>query len=437
MSDYLIQGETLTAIADAIRSKTGKTDAILVPDMPAEIAGITADGGSSADVCYVTFVSHDGAVEYGKKAVAVGDDCADPIARGLFETPVRESTVQYDYTFAGWATEPNGGLDNSALKTVTEDRTVYANYIAAVRYYTISYYDGDTLLKSESLAYGAMPAYIPEKNGFNFEGWEPESAAVSGDASYFAQWSEALTFAGASWADIAAVSEAGEASKFFAVGDTKEVVLTDTDGNTETITVAIAGFDHDDLADGSGKAGISIVCISVPTYTTPWYSTYAANNSYPYYYSGTNTFSCHTSDVWTRLQKTGAIWNRLPTALQNVIKPVMKEYDDSVGVDASIKTISQDLFPLSITELGNTLSKNTYYLSVLGSRYELFPKSDSAPTVTTGNDPETTVSYWTRNMYRHSNTDGRGGVYCSGTTYGQDTGAAITTLRYLRFGFCV
>ena len=117
--------------------------------------------GSSADLRYVTFMSYDGLVEYGKKAVAVGDDCADPIARGIFATPTRESDAQYNYTFYGWAAEPNGGANASWNKAVTEDKTVYANFTAAVRYYTITYYDSDgtTVLKTESLAYGALPSY--------------------------------------------------------------------------------------------------------------------------------------------------------------------------------------------------------------------------------------------------------------------------------------
>ena len=40
MAEYLIQDTTLTAIADAIRNKSGKTDEIFVSDMPIEIAAI-------------------------------------------------------------------------------------------------------------------------------------------------------------------------------------------------------------------------------------------------------------------------------------------------------------------------------------------------------------------------------------------------------------
>lgn len=48
MADYIIQDTTLTGIADAIRGKTGGTDPIPVPDMAAQIAGISGGGDSSA-----------------------------------------------------------------------------------------------------------------------------------------------------------------------------------------------------------------------------------------------------------------------------------------------------------------------------------------------------------------------------------------------------
>ena len=45
MSEYLIQGETLTCIADAIRSKTGSADAIAVGEMAGAIDGLKTGGG--------------------------------------------------------------------------------------------------------------------------------------------------------------------------------------------------------------------------------------------------------------------------------------------------------------------------------------------------------------------------------------------------------
>lgn len=46
MAEYLIQGETLTAIGDAIRAKDGSTAQIAPGDMPAKIAAIETGGGS-------------------------------------------------------------------------------------------------------------------------------------------------------------------------------------------------------------------------------------------------------------------------------------------------------------------------------------------------------------------------------------------------------
>ena len=50
MSEYLIRGETLTGIADAIRGKTGGTDPVAVFDMAAQIDGIQAGGSGGGDI---------------------------------------------------------------------------------------------------------------------------------------------------------------------------------------------------------------------------------------------------------------------------------------------------------------------------------------------------------------------------------------------------
>lgn len=47
MSRYLIQEQTLTAIANAVREKNGTTEPIKVSELPSEIANIQAGGGDS------------------------------------------------------------------------------------------------------------------------------------------------------------------------------------------------------------------------------------------------------------------------------------------------------------------------------------------------------------------------------------------------------
>ena len=276
----------------------------------------TADassGGSSDELRHVTFMSYDGTVEYGKKAVAVGDDCADPIARGIFDTPTRESTAQYNYTFSGgWATVPNGGKDANALKAVNEDRTVYANYVSAVRYYTITFYDSDgtTVLTTKSVAYGSVPSYTPTKEGYDFGGWNPTPVAVTGPASYSAVWVEKPAFATATWAKIKEVCDAGMHKSTFAIGDKKPVTLTYADGTSETINFTIVDMDVDVRADGT-KAPLTLMADNIVKESMPKESTYT-NSKYPIYKS---------TVAVNFLTK---IYNAFPTDLRSAITKVCK-----------------------------------------------------------------------------------------------------------------
>lgn len=222
------------------------------------IKGIASGGGGGATVDpvhTVTFMSWDGSAVLGQRSVVDGDDCADMVARGEWETPTRESTDQYNYTYAGWSQTSGGAASSSALSAVTADRTVYAAFTSAVRYYTITYYDGDTLLKSESLAYGALPSYTPIKDGFTFQYWEPELSSVTGDAEYSAHFIEKMTLAGSSWAKISEISEAGLGESYFAVGDTKAVTINGQVGVytiSDTYYVYIIGFNHNSELEGDG-----------------------------------------------------------------------------------------------------------------------------------------------------------------------------------------
>lgn len=291
--------DTKTAIRRAIVEKgQNVADSDTFRSYADKIKAIGAGGGSSADVRYVTFASEDGSTVYGVKPVAVGDDCADPIARGIFSTPTKESDVQYNYTFAGWATEANGGMNSAALKAVTEDRTVYANFAAIVRYYTITYYDGDTVLKTVSLAYGSTPeAYSPEKSGYSFVGWNPEVATVTGNASYYSQWKVQETLADYTWEQLDAMPLAELKTKF-KLGDMKDYY-------------ALVGFEQDTLASGTGKARMSFIRMSLvgSAVHAAGYENYV-----------------NLSDHYVRMQNDPSKYVPSYESISAVAKPVKKKY---------------------------------------------------------------------------------------------------------------
>lgn len=332
-------GELFGSIADAIREKTGDTAKMKPVDFPEKITAIEAGGGgSSADVRYVTFMSEDGSETYGVKPVAVGDDCANPIARGLFSTPTKASSAQYNYTFAGWATAPNGGLDSNALKAVTEDRSLFANFASVLRTYTIRFWDGDTVLKSITLTYGSTPSITdPEKSGYSFDCWNPAISAVTGDADYYAQWTMNLNFANATWADIASVAESGNAANVFALGDTRTIPVKFNDGNTYNVDFEIVGFNHDNLADGSGKAGITVISKQI----LPGNKSCGVTEGY------WKVKSWDVSDIRTALNN--VFYNGLPSDLKPYVKTVTKL---SANKDKAINASEDKIWIPSGTELG-------------------------------------------------------------------------------------
>lgn len=400
-----VLGNLFKDIADAIRSKNGETGTMKPAEFPEKIAAIqTGGGGGSGDVRYVTFLSHDGTVILGIKAVAVGDDCADPVDRGLFDAPTRESTAQYEYTFAGWSTIANGAPSSSALKAVTEDRTVYAAYTASVRYYTITYYDEDgaTVLKTENLAYGSIPSYSPKKSGYEFVEWVPTPTAVTGNTSYKATWKAMSSFGSADWAEIVSIVESGNAQEYFRIGDQRIITY-----NGKDVTLQIIGFDHDELYSGSGKAGMTI-------WTKDIVQTRAFNGgpstSGGYGLSGMANYVNSTCKGY------------LPEEIASSIKRVKKYYSDGKTSGSVVASNGYDLWLLSTTEIG---ADGYGHKSGEGAVYPFFDGT---------NGPRNKgASWWTRSVY----TPGTNGTFAYVDSDGSMKNAVATGSRGLVFGFCI
>ena len=111
-------------------------------------------------------------------------------------TPTRASDAQYHYTFAGWSLTPGGSADPNAMKNITADRSVYAAFTTTVRTYTVTWYNGTTLLETDTnVPYGTTPTYNgadPVYNGsgdpadYKWNGWNPAVGPIQGDTKYTA-----------------------------------------------------------------------------------------------------------------------------------------------------------------------------------------------------------------------------------------------------------
>lgn len=346
-------------------------------------AGKASGGGSGdySDVHFVTFMSEDGTTELYKRAVVDGDDCADPVKRGYIDEPTKESTVNYNYTLVGWSATPNGALDENILKSVTADKTVYANFAAVLRYYTVTYYDDDgtTVLKTESLAYGATPSYKPTKDGFDFVEWTPKEA-VSGDMSYTAVWKVKAAFETATWAEIAAICEAGTAEEYFKVGDKKPVTLTYSDGTSETINFTIVDMGVDTLTDKT-KGAITCMADNIPNIGIVKPAT-AYNKASSTLYDMSNSK--------TALEN---IFNALPSELQDVIEPYKINAYFSTGTN---------IFCPYAQNLGLTVQGTNVSTPMYPNTYKYFANGASIKRTKLNN--QAADDYWTNSVYYLNST---------------------------------
>lgn len=219
-----------------------------------------------------------------------------------------------------------------------------------------------------------------------------------------------------SWATIAAASADGTASTKYKVGDEKTITLT----TGEEVTVQIWGFGHDDLADGSGKAGITLGMKNLLA------ATYVMNSS------STNSGGWEASKMRTTTMP--AILATLPEDLQTVIKEVSKMSSEGGSSADALDTTTDKLFLFSVKEITGT---NTYSLDGEGTQYEgwktlLNNGAISASRVKRLSNGDGNASYW----WTRSAGSGSSSFCCFDTSGGVSNGNAYGSYGVC-LGFCV
>lgn len=246
--------------------------------------------------------------------------------------------------------------------------------------------------------------------------WEYRDAyiGVSGEWKMFSTLSPLSSL---SWTQISAISRSGEdMSKFFAVGDQKDIMI---DG--VTYPVQIIGMHHDDLADGTGKAGLTFDMVGCLLTAQQMHS--AATRDW--------------SITELRAFLSEIILPSLPSDLQDAIRGVVKiSYNGS-----ALATTIDKLWLPSAVELGFS---GSYIAAGQGTVYPRFTaNADRIKQVGTS-----AVRWWTRSPYTVYSgsaqffiveTTGANILVGNSSTnngYYNGAGSAVRT-HYVCFGFCV
>lgn len=209
------------------------------------------------------------------------------------------------------------------------------------------------------------------------------------------------------WAQIAKASAAGKASQLWSVGDTKDITV-----GSETLTLVIMGFNHDDLASG-GKASITFGMKNLMATTRRMNA------------SNTNSDGFTGSEMYSWLQNT--LLPTLPSDLQAVLKSVNKK--TSAGSQSStINTNSMKLFLFSEIEI---FGSTTYSKAGEGSQYSYFATAANRIKYLS-NGSGSAYWWWERSPYG-SNSDNFCYVSSNGNAYINSANSAYGVC----FGFCV
>lgn len=214
------------------------------------------------------------------------------------------------------------------------------------------------------------------------------------------------------WAQISELSESGKAKEMFKVGDEKELELS----TGEKITVCVMGFDHDDLADESGKAGITFGMENCLATQYPM-----STGSAPM--SGWKDTEMRTNTMETLL-------SQLPADLQSVIKQVKKKSILNNN-NNTLVTTTDKLFLFGYREINSNSSIKD------GETYEYWRtvkdgtvQNNCIKHLSNANGIDTI--WWLR-----LNVSISSGNFLSITKVGSASPTNRTTLCGVSFGFCV
>ncbi len=212
-----------------------------------------------------------------------------------------------------------------------------------------------------------------------------------------------------SWSEIAQASSNGMASKYWSVGDT--INITCSDG--QILTLQIYDFRHDDLASGTGKAGITFGLKNLM-------SSYRQMNT-----SDTSEGGFTGANLYNWMKQ--GLWNMLPADLRAVIKPVKKQ-TSSGAASHTMRTDVVSLFLFSQLECMGSVS-----LSVPGEgyKYPIFTDNNSRKKFLS-NGAECPSHWWTRSPQTGNSSNF---VYIS--SYGDANTFRASGYHGVCFGFCV
>lgn len=379
-----------------------------------------------------------------------GSDVIEP--KDYFEdyiNPTRESTAQYDYAFSKW----NGDFD-----AITEARDYTAEYYSTIRKYNVYFYNDTELLQTiENVQYGTSAYYTgstPTKLGVDnpeeyvFKGWLPAAENITGDTYCYALFKFTGYLFGklaetedtdqgygtvdnpnwdtinAYWDIISSDVEAYKNSTLskddfiakYPIGG-RMIIPINLSDDAVYADLEIIGYEHDDLADDSGKAPLTFFCSDLPQILRPMNET--SSNEGGWEASAMRDFI------------NGELFDALPDTLKSIIKPVYKISDGGAS-NKTLVTTTDNCWLASYDEVG--LASGNYNLAGQGELYSSIFSSNKDSRKKYVTDDTITAGWWLRSSYYSLNSTS---MFWRVTNSGGSYSDIAFNSFYVAFGFCI
>ena len=279
------------------------------------------------------------------------------------------------HTFGGWY--DNAQFTGDPVTTITKGSTgnvtLYAKWTTNTYAITWVNYDGQTLKTDENVAYGTTPEYDadePTKAAtkdyrYEFAGWNPEIAVVTGDATYTAKFNEiARTYSNEpvwSWTGNDTDGYTSATATFKTNDGAAEFSISVSDEELETVTTPAT-------CTGTGKTVFTASIefkgqeyetaktVTIPALGHDWkLITDVWNTDHT---SAVLTFVCNTDDSHTEtVPVSGAAISSEITTEPTATTPGVKTYTATVTLDGKTYTVTDtEAIPATGTVSGNITS---------------------------------------------------------------------------------
>lgn len=449
MAEYLTNTTDLTLVADAIRTKGGTTELLTYPD---EFVIAIQAIQTGPELQIIVTVTSGATVTATKGSLSVSGTSVN----GTCTLIVPEAGT--------WSVSAtlNGQTSNTKTVSITDTYMVSLTFFSADITVTVDsgasvslQKDGATIQTKTST--GTVVFTVTEtgtytivatKNGQTTSG---SVNVVSGTTSY----SLTLSFISSTlndneWSVIRSVSDAGQGSNYWSIGDRKAVTLNGTVGHLSlsnyTIYAFIIGFNHNQALEGTNRihfqlaktalSGGKDVALCDSRYNSEAPSGYFFMNTGYKNSGGWKGSQMRTNICGTSLSSySGTIIAVIPDSLRAVLKSVTKYTDNTAnggGSHESYVTATTDyFFLLSEFEVFGNISYGNTYERNKQAQYAYYSAGNSKKKYK-HNGTSTAAIWWLRSpnasdsgTFLRVYTDGTDGSYVVGRSLGFAPGFCV------------